>query len=55
MPFKSILRGVGALLDRVLRLSLHRNRKDVLAGVDSIDIIIVGLGVFLILMVLLRR
>lgn len=55
MAFPCVLGGVGALLDRVLRLSLQRNRKDVLAGVDSIDIIIVGLGVFLILMVLLRR
>lgn len=55
MPFPTRLRGVGAVLDRVVRLSLHRKKNDVLAGVDSIDVIIVGLGMFLILMVLLRR
>lgn len=55
MPFKGARRGVGAMLDRVVRLSLQRRKNDVSAGVDSIDIIIVGLGLFLILMVLLRR
>lgn len=55
MPFPCVLRGVGAVLDRVVRLSLQRKKGEALAGVDSIDIIIVGLGLFLILMVLLRR
>lgn len=55
MAFPCVLRGVEALLDRVVRLSLHRRKGEVLAGVDSIDIIIVGLGLFLVLMVLLRR
>lgn len=55
MVFPCVLRGVDALLDRVVRLSLQRRRGQPSAGVDSIDIIIVGLGLFLILMVLLRR
>lgn len=55
MPIRAALREVEALLDRVVRLSLQRRKNDVSAGVDSIDIIIVGLGLFLILMVLLRR
>lgn len=52
---RRVLRGVQALLDRVVRLSLHKRKNEPVAGVDSIDIIIVGLGLFLILMVLLRR
>ena len=55
MAFPDALRGVGALLDRVVRLSLKRRRNEASCGVDSIDIIVVGLGLFLILMVLLRR
>lgn len=55
MLFPRVLKGVEGLLDRVVRLSLQRRRNEALAGVDSIDIIIVGLGLFLILMVLLRR
>lgn len=54
-PIRDALRGVHEVLDRVVRLSLQRRKNDVSAGVDSIDIIIVGLGLFLILMVLLRR
>lgn len=55
MPFRRSTEGVHAVLDRVVRLSLQRRKNEPLAGVDSIDIIIVGLGLFLILMVLLRR
>lgn len=55
MAFRRVLRGVDGVLDRVVRLSPQRRKNDVSAGVDSIDIIIVGLGLFLILMVLLRR
>lgn len=55
MAIRATLGGVEPLLDRVVRLSLHRRKNEVLAGVDSIDIIIVGLGLFLILMVLMRR
>ena len=55
IPFPCVLRGVEALLDRVVRLSLQRRKTDPLAGVDLIDIIVVGVGLFLVLMVLLRR
>lgn len=55
MPIAGPLEGVEGVLDRVLRLSLRRRKNDVSAGVDLIDIIVVGLGLFLIMMVLVRR
>jgi hypothetical protein len=39
----------------VLGFSPHEGRDDALEPVDSIDIIIVGLGLLLVLLVLLRR
>lgn len=55
IPFKAAGRGVGALLWSLLGLPPAPASDDVLQPIDSIDIIIVGLGLLLVLLVLLRR
>lgn len=55
MPFACVIRGVHALILRSLGFSPLRRDDEALERVDSIDIIVVGLGLILILLVLLRR
>jgi len=55
MAFPDPLEGVQALFLRVLGFQPHNSEDDALEPVDSIDIVIVGLGLVLVLLVLLRR
>lgn len=55
VSIRDTLGGVHALLLSVLGFSPTQRDDDTLEPVDSIDIIIVGLGLILILLVLLRR
>ena len=47
--------GVGAVLRSFMGVPYQRDENGALQPVDSIDLIIVGLGLVLILLVLLRR
>lgn len=55
MAIRATVGGVGALLLSVLGFAPTQREDGTLDPIDSIDIIIVGLGLILILLVLLRR
>lgn len=55
MPFRRVLRGVGAMLRWVRSYRYRGVHEGTLLDVDYIDILFVGLGLFFFLLVLLRR
>lgn len=55
MPFPDATEGLFGLLRAWLGYSPHTDDDEALRAVDSIDLIIVGLGLLVVLLVLLRR
>lgn len=55
MPIRARIRGVHALLYSLMGLSPQSDDDGASDAVDSIDLVIVGLGLLLVLLVLLRR